>query len=108
RALAGVGAVLFLTGVRIGAPVILAGLISNLALGVLARATPKLNVFVLAYPLQIAVGLFTLVVSLPFVLALFAGWDGLYRATSMELLERLQVVPWARVSRTAPKKRRRS
>ena len=26
-------------------------------------------------------------------LAKFAGWDGLYRATSMELLERLQVVP---------------
>ena len=93
RALVGLGSDLFLTGVRIGAPGILAVLISNLALGVLARATPKLNVFVLAYPLQIAVGLFTLGVSLPFVFALFAGWDGLYRATSMELLERLQVVP---------------
>lgn len=91
RALIALCSDLFLTGVRLAAPVILAVLISNLALGVLARATPKLNVFVLAYPLQIAVGLFTLGVSLPFIFALFAGWDGLYRATSFELLDHLQV-----------------
>src|SRR5690606_288920 len=77
---------LFLTGVRIAAPVTLAVLISNLALGILAKATPKLNSFMLAYPLQIAIGLITVGIALPLVFAVFAGWDGMYREIVVELL----------------------
>lgn len=84
---------LFVTGVRIAAPVTLAVLISNLALGILAKATPKLNIFMLAYPLQIVIGLFTLGVALPMVFAVFADWDGMYRGVVGELVSRMQVTP---------------
>jgi flagellar biosynthetic protein FliR len=50
---------------RIGAPVAVTLVVVNIALAFMARVAPQMNVFVIGFPLQIAVGLVMLIVSLP-------------------------------------------
>jgi flagellar biosynthetic protein FliR len=78
------GAVLLSLGVRFAAPVVLVVFLTNTALGALARTTPSLNVFMLAYPLQIGLALITLGITLPFTMQLAGGWEGAHA----NLLER--------------------
>jgi len=47
-------------------------LLTNGALGVLARTIPQLNVFVVGFPVNVGVGLLVLGASLPFTLRLLA------------------------------------
>ncbi len=56
----------FVTALKIAAPVLAALLLTNVALGIVARTVPQMNVFVVGLPLRVAVGLGVLVVSLPF------------------------------------------
>jgi flagellar biosynthesis protein FliR len=88
-ALIATGSHLFALGVQIAAPVTAAVLISNVAMGVLARTAPQLQVFMLAYPLQIVVGLFTLAMALPLIGTLFTDWPGQYRGLVAQLLDAL-------------------
>jgi flagellar biosynthetic protein FliR len=67
---------LFGLGVRIAAPVMIALLMSNGALGVLARTIPQLNVFVVGFPVHVGVGLVMLGASLPFTLRLLTARFG--------------------------------
>ena len=68
------GGSLFALGVRFAAPVIATSLIGNVALAVLTRAAPQLNVLSLAFPLQIALGLVALVASLTFLATHVTNW----------------------------------
>lgn len=88
-ALVATGGHLFALGVQIAAPVTAAVLITNVAMGVLARTAPQLQVFMLAYPLQIVVGLFTLAMALPLIGTLFLDWPGQYRGLVGHLLDSL-------------------
>lgn len=59
------GAVL-MTGMKVAMPVTFAILLTNVALGILARTMPQLNIFVVGLPLQIVIGIFVLSIVLPF------------------------------------------
>ncbi len=72
------GGALFVFGVRFAAPVIATVLITNVALAVLGRAAPQLNILSVSFPIQIAVGLLTLIASLPAIARFFGGWSGVY------------------------------
>jgi flagellar biosynthetic protein FliR len=48
---------LFVTAIKISAPVMAVLLFTNVALGVMARTVPQINIFIVGFPLQIAVGL---------------------------------------------------
>jgi flagellar biosynthetic protein FliR len=74
----GTGAHLFALGFRFAAPVVAVVLIANVALAVLSRAAPQLNILQLAFPVQILVGLSALIVSIPVLGAWFLGWDAAY------------------------------
>ena len=63
---------LFLAAIEVAAPVLLALVLTDAALGVVARAVPQLNVFAVGFPAKIVVGLLVLVAALPFV----GGWIG--------------------------------
>jgi flagellar biosynthetic protein FliR len=76
--LVSLGTTLFVLGLRFAAPVVAAVLIANVALAVLSRAAPQLNVLSLAFPVQIGLGLFALAASIPFVAAWFTGWESTY------------------------------
>ncbi len=74
------GATMFALGVRFAAPVIAVILIVNVSLAVLGRAAPQLNVLSVAFPMQIAAGLFALAAALPAMAYFFGGWDSVYHS----------------------------
>lgn len=57
----------FLAAVEIAAPLIAALFVADVALGLLARATPQLNPMMLAFPLKILLTLVLVVLALPFL-----------------------------------------
>lgn len=76
--LAGQGSVLFGLGLRFAAPVIAVALIANVALAVLSRAAPQLNILQIAFPVQILAGLATLIAAIPLLGSWWLGWDVTY------------------------------
>lgn len=68
------GAVLFTLGVKFAAPVVAASMIGNVALAVLTRVAPALNVFTVAFPLQIGLGLLAAVAALAYLATWLVGW----------------------------------
>ncbi|WP_299616698.1 flagellar biosynthetic protein FliR [Pelagibius sp.] len=60
----------FLLGFQIASPFIAIGLIFNLGLGLLSRLMPQMQVFFIAIPLQILIGLSILMIALPVII----GW----------------------------------
>jgi flagellar biosynthetic protein FliR len=56
---------IFVIALRVSAPVLIGLLLSDIVLGVLSRAVPQMNVFMVAQPLQFAFCLLLLMLSLP-------------------------------------------
>jgi len=48
-------------------------LMTDVALGFIARVAPQMNVFIVGFPLKIAMGLIMLALSLPMFAAVFSG-----------------------------------
>lgn len=69
RNLAELGAVMFSTGLLLALPVIISLIITNLALGVLTRAAPQLNIFAVGFPLTLLGGLAALALTLNYLAA---------------------------------------
>jgi flagellar biosynthesis protein FliR len=63
---------IFGSAVELAAPVLLAVLLTDCAMGLVARVMPQLNVFAVGFPAKIAVGLLIMGISLPFM----GGWIG--------------------------------
>jgi flagellar biosynthetic protein FliR len=63
--------------------------VGNLAMGILARTAPQLQIFMLAYPLQIVIGTSALALAMPLLGVTFAGWNDQYRDVATGLLETL-------------------
>lgn len=66
RTLVDWGAVIFMAGLQLALPVVTALLIVNLALGVLTRAAPQLNIFAVGFPITLMLGMAALMLSLPY------------------------------------------
>lgn len=56
---------IFSTGLHLALPVIAALLIANLALGILSRTAPQLNLFGIGFPITISIGLIVVALSFP-------------------------------------------
>jgi len=54
------GATVFATGLLLSLPVVAVLLVTNIALGILTRAAPQLNLFAIGFPLTLAMGFFAL------------------------------------------------
>lgn len=61
------GGEIFRTGLIIALPIIAALLIANVAVGIMTRAAPQLNIFAVGFPVTLAVGFFALWLSIPFL-----------------------------------------
>ena len=59
------GGEMFSSGLTLALPVIAALLITNLALGVLTRTAPQLNIFAVGFPITLLLGFFMLALVLP-------------------------------------------
>ena len=58
---------MFVVAIKVGAPVIAAMLLTSIAFGLIARTVTQMNVFIVAMPLKIGIGLFFVGVSLPYL-----------------------------------------
>ena len=61
---------LFATGLQLALPVVAALLLANVALGVLTRTAPQLNLFAIGFPVTLMVGMLMLLFALPFMFPL--------------------------------------
>lgn len=76
------GAAVFATGLLLALPVIAVLLVANIALGILTRAAPQLNLFAIGFPITLAMGFFALLLIMtnfgPVVQSLFErGFDAI-------------------------------
>ncbi|MDH5480929.1 MAG: flagellar biosynthetic protein FliR [Nitrosomonas sp.] len=62
--LANWGGEIFKAGLQLSLPVLTALLITNLALGILTRAAPQLNIFAVGFPLTLSIGFLILALSI--------------------------------------------
>lgn len=68
KAFAEVGSQIFLVGLMLSLPMLAALLIANIAMGILTRAAPQLNLFAVGFPLTLSAGFVVLLMALPYLL----------------------------------------
>ena len=56
---------MFIIGLKISAPIIATVLITDIALGILSRTMPQMNIFVVGMPLKIFIGLVVIMITIP-------------------------------------------
>jgi len=61
------GAKIFSIGLQLSLPIVTALLITNIALGVLTKAAPQLNLFGIGFPVTMGIGLAMLLISIPYM-----------------------------------------
>ena len=72
RTLASWGSEVFRAGVLISLPVVAVLMMTNVALAVLTRAAPQLNIFAVGFPLTLGVGFIVMSVSIGYFLPIFS------------------------------------
>ncbi len=80
---------IFYAGLQIAAPALAALFITQVALGLLARVAPQMNVFMLSFPLNIAIGLSLVAAALPIV---YIALQNLFRANDGQVLQIIQMM----------------
>lgn len=65
--LANAGVIVFASGLMLALPILVALLVTNIALGVLSRAAPQLNLFAVGFPVTLALGFSILIVSMSYL-----------------------------------------
>lgn len=65
--LANWGGRIFSAGVQLSLPIVAALLLTNIALGILTRAAPQLNLFGIGFPITLGVGLLVIGLTLPYL-----------------------------------------
>lgn len=81
---------LFIVGLKAGAPIVVALMLSTVSFGLVARTVPQMNIFIVSMPLNIGIGLLFIGLSLPHL----AGYIGdLFGATARNTLLLLRAVP---------------
>jgi flagellar biosynthetic protein FliR len=69
----------FVIGFKISIPVLAATLLAEVALGILSRTVPQMNVFIVGFPLRIGIGLLTLFIMIPvFMQIMTVTFDKMY------------------------------
>lgn len=64
-----IGRNMFVIAVKVAAPVMAALLLTSVALGIVARTVPRMNIFLVGMPLKIALGIIFVCFSLPYLSA---------------------------------------
>lgn len=76
----------FFSALQLGAPVMAALLLANVALGLTARTVPQMQIFIVAMPLQIILGFVFLALSLPFVSVFLQSTFNAFGQTIMTII----------------------
>ena len=87
--------VIFTTGLQLSLPIVAALLITTVALGILTRAAPQLNIFGIGFPISLGVGMLLLGQTLPYL-------SGPLQALFNRGIETSRSMPRAAFERTPP------
>jgi len=87
--LVALGGVVFMVAVKCAAPVIVASFLVNLALAILSRVAPQVNVFMISFPVKIGIGLIVLMTAAPLLVYAFKN---LLAGFEEEVLHLIQVM----------------
>ena len=77
---------IFVIAVKVGAPLIVVLFLMSVSFGLAARTVPQMNIFFVAMPLKILVGLLFFVFALPYMTAFF---ESLFREVGNDILKLL-------------------
>jgi len=67
---------IFTISLKAGAPIIIVLLLVQIAIGIMNRIIPQMNIFMVSLPLKIGIGLLTMGLVMPYFLHFFAGLFG--------------------------------
>lgn len=62
---------IFLTALKITAPIFVTLLVTQIVLGIMGRLVPQLNILIVGFPIQIASGIFVIMTSMTFFFGMF-------------------------------------
>ncbi len=79
----------FVMAVKLSAPIITALFLTSLALGIIARTVPQMNVFIVGFPLKIGIGMGMLMISLPLFMTVLMKFFGDMGAQFSILLQQM-------------------
>lgn len=68
--------VMFVIALKLSAPVVMTMLVSHILLGFVYKAAPQINIFFVAYPVYIFVGLVVLLIGMPMILLITRNYLG--------------------------------
>lgn len=74
RIVTAVGGIVFTAGIRAAAPVMVALLLTNLALAIMSKAVPQMSAMAVAFPITLTTGLLMFAASLPFFAMMVSRW----------------------------------
>ncbi|NLZ53293.1 MAG: flagellar type III secretion system protein FliR [Thermoanaerobacteraceae bacterium] len=81
---------MFLLGIKVALPVVSVIFLTDLALGIIARTVPQMNVFIVGLPVKIAVGMISMIMVFPmFFIIIDAIYNGVYEIILMTIKEML-------------------
>ena len=83
---------MFRLAIRLAAPALILTMMLDIGMAVLTRAMPKLQIFFVALPLKLLLGIFALVVSLQLFQAIFVTMVNEYQSYLVNILTSLRAV----------------
>jgi len=82
---------LFVIGIRIAAPVLAAVFLADIALAIISRGVPQMNVLMVGMPLKLGVGIISMVIALPITIALTRTTLGGIGSQTIDMLRVLAI-----------------
>ncbi len=79
------GGQVFSLALRLAMPTVLALLLATVSMAILARAVPEMNIFIVGFSIRITIGLFVVVLMVPFVVEYLTDLVGLTRENLLSL-----------------------
>jgi flagellar biosynthesis protein FliR len=80
---------IFVVAVKFAAPAMVAMFLTNIALGILTRVIPQMNIFGVAFPIKIGVGMIVLMTSIPILVFVFKKLLVLFETNVIDLVKAL-------------------
>ncbi len=77
----------FVSAVKISAPIIVALFLTDITIGILSRAFPQMNIFMFAFSVKIIIGLVALMIAMPFFIFVFKKILVAFESDMFELLK---------------------
>jgi len=80
---------IFIIAVKFAAPVLVSMFLTNVAIGIITRVVPQMNIFGVAFPIKIGVGIIVLMTSAPIMVLVFKKLLLVFETNLLELVRAL-------------------